>query len=68
MNKINWYRWLIIKIVFVIGGIGYNEVRSLMNNKVINRNLIVGSTFLLRPNDYVNELVKLNTLWNNNYE
>lgn len=68
MNKINWYRWLIIKIVFVIGGIGYNEVRSLMNNKVINRNLVVGSTFLLRPNDYVNELVKLNTLWNNNYE
>lgn len=34
-----------------------------MNNKVINRNLIIGSTFLLRPNDYVNELVKLNSIW-----
>lgn len=30
-----------------------------MNNKVINKNLIIGSTFLLRPNDYVKELVKL---------
>lgn len=47
----------------MVGGIGYNEVRSLMNNKAINKNLIIGSTYLLRPNDYVNELVKLNILW-----
>ncbi|CAD8095841.1 unnamed protein product [Paramecium sonneborni] len=46
-------------IIFVVGGIGYNEARSLMNNKLINKNLIIGSTFLLRPNDYVKELVKL---------
>ncbi|CAD8191115.1 unnamed protein product [Paramecium pentaurelia] len=49
-------------LVFIVGGVGYNEVRSLMNNKVINKNLIIGSTFLLRPNDYVKELVKLQKL------
>ncbi|CAK89579.1 unnamed protein product (macronuclear) [Paramecium tetraurelia] len=49
-------------LVFVVGGIGYNEARSLMNNKVINKNLVIGSTFILRPNDYVKELVKLQKL------
>ncbi|CAD8096416.1 unnamed protein product [Paramecium sonneborni] len=49
-------------IIFVVGGVGYNETRSLMNNKLINKNLIIGSTFLLRPNDYVKELVKLQKL------
>lgn len=56
MNKKNQYDYISFQIVFVIGGIGYNEVRSLMNNKAINKNLIIGSTYILRPNDYVNEL------------
>lgn len=63
-KRINWYIQSPMQIIFCIGGIGYNEIRSLNNNKFINQSnlVMVGSTALLKPNDYVNELIKLNSI------
>ena len=49
-------------IVFVAGGIGYNEVRAIRNLENIKNNnatIIIGGTSLLKPNDFFEHLQKL---------
>lgn len=45
-------------VVFMVGGIGLNEVRSLMDlaNNAENTVLVVGSTNIMKPSDYLNGL------------
>ena len=46
-------------IIFIAGGIGYNEVRTIRNLEITKNNnatIIIGGTSLLKPNDYVEHL------------
>ncbi|KAM3146591.1 hypothetical protein pb186bvf_001121 [Paramecium bursaria] len=53
------------KIVFFsLGGLGYNEIRSLISNQKIRQNhqVLVGGTSLLKPEEFVKELINLNQI------
>ena len=45
-------------VVFLVGGIGLNEIRGLMDLANNNENLVmvIGATSIMKPSDYLNGL------------
>lgn len=53
-------------IVFGLGGIGYNEIRCIMdiaNNHVEDLVFTIGGTSILKPNDYIQNIKGMNSLF-----
>ncbi|CAD8082896.1 unnamed protein product [Paramecium sonneborni] len=63
---LNWQTILLlnIQIIFIVGGISYSEIRSLLSYQKITSSQItlVGSTNIVKPKDFCQGFLEMNTL------